>query len=144
MGVVNCKHTTSDHVVITSVIPNHSDTCDPTDVYQLVLCRSRSGAYARCGDEVLKEIMVQMAIDSRVNIRSMTTLLQKSLSERKDIDRHMINNVRIRACRRKLDLDSKRIRIDPTHFDSSFIKSYVSTADNYTEGKSLLHLEFFY
>ena len=122
-------------MVITNVIPNHSDTCDPTDVYQLVLCRSRSGAYARCGDEVLKEIMVQMAIDSHVNIRSMTTLLQRLFSERKNIDRHMINNVRIRACRRKLDLDSKRIRIDPTHFDSSFIKSYVSTADNYTEGK---------
>ena len=57
-GVLKCKHTTSDPVVITSVIPSHSDTCDPTDVDQLVLCRSRSDAYVRCGDEVLKEIMV--------------------------------------------------------------------------------------
>ena len=135
MGVLKCKHTTSDHVVITNVIPSHSDTCDPTDVYQLALCRSRSGAYARFGDEVLKEIMVQMVINPHVSVRSMPTLLQKTLSERKDVDRHMINNVRIRACRRKLDLDSKRIRIDPKHFDSSFIKSYVSTADNYTESK---------
>ena len=36
LGVVNCKHTTSDHVVITSVIPNHSDTCDPTDIDQSI------------------------------------------------------------------------------------------------------------
>ena len=122
-------------MVITNVIPSHSDTCDPTDVDQSVLCRSRSGAYARCGDEVLKEIMVQMVINPHVSVRSMTTLLQKLLPGRKDVDRHMINNVRIRARRRKLELDSKRIRIDPKHFDSSFIKSYVSTPDNYTEGK---------
>ena len=65
----------------------------------------------------------------------MTTLLQKALPERKDVDRHMINNVRIRARRRKLELDSKRIRIYPKNLDSSFIKSYVSTADKYTEDK---------
>ena len=65
----------------------------------------------------------------------MTTLLQKALPERKDVDRHMINNVRKRARRRKLELDSKSIRIDPKHFDSSLIKSCVSSADNYTEGK---------
>ena len=65
----------------------------------------------------------------------MTTLLQKSFSERNDVDRHMIDNVRIRARRRQLELDSKRIRIDPKHVDSTFIKSYVSTADNYAEGK---------
>ena len=76
-----------------------------------------------------------MAIDPYVSVRSMTTLLQKALPERKDVDRHMINNVRIRSHRRKLELDSKSIIIDPKHFDSSFIKSYVSSADNYTEGK---------
>ena len=58
LGIVKCKYTTSDSMVITSVIPSLSDTYDPTDVDQLVLCRSRSGAYACCGDEVLKEIMV--------------------------------------------------------------------------------------
>ena len=79
--------------------------------------------------------MVQIAIDPYVSVRSMTTLLQKALPERKDIDRHMNNNVRISARRRKLELDSKSIRIDPKHFDSSFIKSYVSTADNYAKGK---------
>ena len=110
--------------------PSHSDSCDPLNVDQLILCRSRSGAYARCGDEVLKEIMMQMTINPYVSVRSMTTLLQKALAERKDVDRHMTNNVRIRARRRKLELDSKRIRIDPKHFDSSFIKSYVNTTDN--------------
>ena len=135
MSVLKCNHTTSEHVVIIRIIPNYSDSCDPTNVDQLVLCRSRSGTYARCGDVVLKEFMVQMAITLYVGVRSMTTLLQKALPERKDVDIHMINNVRIRACRRKLELDSKRIRIDPKHFGSSFIKSYVSTVDNYTEGK---------
>ena len=76
-----------------------------------------------------------MDINSYVSVRSMTTLLQKALPERKDGDRHMINNVRIRARRRNLQLDSKSIRIDPKHFDSSFSKSYVSSADNYTEDK---------
>ena len=130
MGVVKCNHTTSNPVLITRAIPSHSDSCDPTNVDQLVLCRSRSGTYACCGGEVLKEIMVQMAINPYVSVRSMTTLLQKALPDRKDVDRYMINNVRIRTRRIKLQLDSKRIRIDPKHFDSSFIKSYVNTADN--------------
>ena len=103
MGVVKCKHTTSDPVVITSAILSYSDTCDPIDVDQLVLCRLRSGAYERCGDEVLKQIMVQMAINPHISVRSMTTLLRKALSEREDVDRHMINNVRIRARKRKLE-----------------------------------------
>ena len=58
LSVVKCKHTTSDPMVINSVILSHSDTCDPTNVDQLVLCRPRSGTYARCGDEVLNKIMV--------------------------------------------------------------------------------------
>ena len=78
LSVVKYKHTTSDPVVVTSVIPSHSDTCDPIDADQLFLCRSRSGAYARCGDEVLKKIMVQMAINTHVSVRSMTTLLQNT------------------------------------------------------------------
>ena len=100
LGVVKCNNKSSDPVVINRVTPSHSDTCDPLIVDQLVLCRSRSGAYARCGGEVLKEIMVQMAINPYISVRSMTTLLQKVLPERKDLDRHMINNVRIRARRK--------------------------------------------
>ena len=135
MVVNECNNKSSDPVEITRVTPSYSDTCDPLNVDQLVLCRSRSGAYARCGYEDLKEIMVQMAINPYVSVRSMTTLLQNALPKGEDVDRHMINNIRIRARRRKLELDSKRIRIDPKHFDSSFIKSYVNSADNYTEGK---------
>ena len=41
--------------------------------------------------------MVQLAITPFVNVRAMTNLLQKALLERKDVDRHMIKNVRIRA-----------------------------------------------
>ena len=85
--------------------------------------------------------MVQTAINPHVSVRSMTALLQKALPDRKDVDRHMINNVSICARRKKLELDSKRIRIDPKHFDSSFIKFYISTVVNYTEGKGLLYLE---
>ena len=79
--------------------------------------------------------MVQMVIDPFVNIRSIIELLEKALPERNDIDRHMINNVRLRARRKKLELDSNNIQIDSKHFDSMFVKSYVDTADNYTRGK---------
>ena len=76
-----------------------------------------------------------MALNPYVSVRSVTNLLQKALPGIKNVDRHMINNVLIRARRRKLELDSNSIRIDPKHFDSSFIKSYASTVDDYTEGK---------
>ena len=65
----------------------------------------------------------------------MTELLQKALPDRKDIDRRMINNVRIRALKKRLELDSANIQTDPNHFDPSFINSYMDTADNYTQGK---------
>ena len=44
--------------------------------------------------------MVQIAIDLFVNVRAMIKLLQISLPGRKDVDRHMINNVRLRARRK--------------------------------------------
>ena len=75
-----------------------------------------------------------MAIKYFVNVRAMKILLQKVLPER-NVDRHIINDVRIRARREKLDLDSKSIQIDPKNFDTTFIKSYVDTDDNYTQGK---------
>ena len=78
--------------------------------------------------------MVQMDIDPFVNVRVMTELLQKVLPNRKDVDRHMINNIRIRARKKKLELDSANIQIDPKHFDPTFINSYMDTADNYTQG----------
>ena len=41
----------------------------------------------------------------------------------------MINNVRIRARKKKLELDSVNIILDPKYFN---------TADNYSKGKYLL------
>ena len=57
-----------------------------------------------------------MDINYFVNVRTMTKIPQRALPERKDVDRHMINNVRIRARRKKLDLDYKSIQIDPNTF----------------------------
>ena len=79
--------------------------------------------------------MVQIAIDLFVNVRAMIELLQKVLPGKKDVNIHIIRNVRLRARREKLELDSKNIQIDPKHFDSTFINSYVDTVDNYTQGK---------
>ena len=90
----------SNHVVITTVNPVHSNLCDPSYVGQFLLSQTQSGDYKRCGDEVLREITVQMAIDPFVNVRAMIKLLQTSLPGRKDVDRHMINNVRLRARRK--------------------------------------------
>ena len=94
----------------------HSNTCDPTYRGQLALCRTRYGDWKRCDDEVIREIIVQMDINYFVNVRTMTKIPQRALPERKDVDRHMINNVRIRARRKKLDLDYKSIQIDPNTF----------------------------
>lgn len=47
----------------------------------------------------------------------------------------MINNVRISARKKRLELDSANIDIDPKHFDTSFIDEYNGTVDNYSEGK---------
>ena len=97
MGVIKNHHKITDPVVITSVIPVHHNTCDPTYVGQLALCRTRYGDYKRCGDKNIREIMVQMAINPFVNVRAIKNLLQKALSERKNGHRHMISNVRNRA-----------------------------------------------
>ena len=53
--------------------------------------------------------MVQMDIDPFVNVRAMTELLQKTLPDKNDVDRYRINNVRIRARKKKLELDFANI-----------------------------------
>ena len=57
--VIENYHKITDHEVITSVIPVHNNTCDPAYVCQLDLCPIRSGNCKRCGDDFLREIMVQ-------------------------------------------------------------------------------------
>ena len=125
----------SDHVVITTVNSVHSNTCDPSYVGQFVMSLTQSGGYKRCGDEVLRGIVVQMAIESFAKARAMIELSQNALPGRNDVDRHTINSVRISARKKRLALDSVNLKIDPKHFDSTFINSYTDTADNYTQGK---------
>ena len=100
-GIIKRHYKITDSVVITSVSTMYYNTCDPTYSGQLVLCRTRFDNYKCCGDEVIREFIVQMTINPFLNVRAMTNLLQKLLPERKDVDRHMINNVRIRARRKK-------------------------------------------
>ena len=76
-----------------------------------------------------------MAINPFVNVRSIINLLQKVLPGRKDIDKHMINNVRIHTRRKNLDLDSNSIKIDPKYFEPTVIESYGDADDNYTQGE---------
>ena len=100
MGVIKSHYNITDSVVITNVSIMHYNTCDPAYSGQLVLYRTRSSDYKRCGDEVIREIMVQMAFNHFANVKVMTNLIQKALPENKDVDRHMINNIRIRARRK--------------------------------------------
>ena len=65
-------------------------------------------------------------------------LLKKVLPDRKIIDRHMMNNVRICVRKKKLELDSANIVINPKQFDTSYITSYQDTAVNYSKGKYIL------
>ena len=75
MGVIKSNYKITDSVVITSVSLIHYNAYNPTYSVQLVLCRKRSGDYKRCGNEVIRESMVQMAINHFVNVRAMTNLL---------------------------------------------------------------------
>ena len=83
----------------------------------------------------MKEIMLQMDIVPSVDVRAMGGLLCKTLSDRKCIDKRMINNVRIYARKRKLELDNAKIEINHKYFDTSFITEYKDTVDDYTKDK---------
>ena len=60
----------------------------------------------------------------------------------KNIDKNMINNVRIRARKKRLELENAGIEIDSKHFDTSFITSYRDTYNNYTEDKFIIAILF--
>ena len=78
--------------------------------------------------------MVQMGSSYSIDILSMVEILRKALPERKNVDRRMVYNVRLRARRRKLELDTSNIEILAHHFDPSFIKNYKSNSYNYSKG----------
>ena len=141
-GVDWKKCTSADPVVITEVCGAHSNTCNPAVLDQFVLTRTRAGIYKKCNDHSLQEIMVQMAIEPFVSVRAMRELLAKVLPDRVFIDRHIINNVRIRARQRKRELERSNIVIHSKHFYTSFIETYKDTSDNYTEGMYLFVCSF--
>ena len=88
--------------------------------------------------------MVQMDIDIFVYVRAMRELLLKVLSDRKYVDRHMANNVRIRSRTKKLEFNHLKVDIERTNFNTTFITLYKDTIDNYTEGKFKLIKYYFY
>ena len=84
-----------------------------------------------------------MNIEHVVSVKVVKDLLSNAMSDRKYIDRHMINNVSICAGKKKLELDDAKIEIDPKHVDTSFISTYRDVSDNYTEGKYLIIILFY-
>ena len=128
------KSTNSDPVIITGVCRVHLNTCNPVFVDQFVLSRTRAGIYKKYADHSLQEVIVQICIKSFVSVRVIRELLSKMMPERKFIDRHMINNVRIRDRQRKRELVNANIESYSKHVDTSFIETYKDTSDNYTEG----------
>ena len=73
-----------------------------------------------------------------IDVHSMVEILRKELPESKNVDRHMVYNVRLRARQRKLELEDKNVEVLAHHFDTSFIKNYKSSSDNYSKGELLL------
>ena len=64
------------------------------------------------------------------------------MPERNYIDKNMINNVRIRDRKKRLESEHVDIEIDPKHFDTSFITTDRDTSDNHNEGKFLIIIVF--
>ena len=109
-----CSNT--DSVVITVICGVHSNPCDPSYVDQFVLTRTCSSNYKNNSDQCLKEFMIQMVIKHFVSIRAIRELLFKLMSERKYIDCQMINNIRNRDRKKKVELENTDIKIDPKIF----------------------------
>ena len=65
----------------------------------------------------------------------MVEILRKALPERKDVDRPMVYNVRLRARRRKFELETDNGEVLAHHFDTFFIKNYKSNSNNYSKGE---------
>ena len=80
------KYPKSDQVATTAVWGVHYNTCDPSNVHQFVLERTRSGYYKKCADQSLKEVMVQMDTEPFVSVRAVRELLSKAMPNRKHQD----------------------------------------------------------
>ena len=64
------------------------------------------------------------------------------MSGRNHIDGHMINNIRIHARKKKIELENADIEIGHKDFDTSFIMTYRDISNNYTEGKFITVILF--
>ena len=64
----------------------------------------------------------------------MIQILRKALPEIKDVGRHTVYNIRLRARRRELALTPANVEVTANNFDASFIKDYRSNSDNYSKG----------
>ena len=113
----------------------HTNTCDPILRYQYVVARTKAGEYKKYTDSALQKVMHQMIIDQEINVKTMIALLKKYLPSKKSIDRHMINNVRLRALKARNDMENSNITIEPCHFDISFLTKYRENYNSYSEGK---------
>ena len=94
--VVASKRKSIDYVKITYISGSHTNTCDPSDVDQVVLTRTRASSYSKCTNHALSQIMVRMGGSYSIDIQFMVEILRKTLPERKYIDRYMVYNVRLR------------------------------------------------
>ena len=82
---------------ITYICGSHTNTCDPSNVDQLVLARTRVRSYKKYTNQVLFEIIVRIGGSYNINVQSMLEILRKTLPERKNANRHIVYNVRLRV-----------------------------------------------
>ena len=132
---VPSKRQGDDNVKITYICGSHTNTCDPSNVNQLVMARTRASSYKKFTDQVLSEIMVRMDSSYNIDVQSMIEILRNTLPERKDVDRHMVYNVRLRAHRRKLELEATNVEVVANSLGVSFITDYKATSDSYSKDK---------
>ena len=133
--VVPGKRQDGDKVKITYICGSHTNTCDPSNVDQLVFVRTRASSYKKCTYQILCEIMVRMGSSYNIYVQSMIEILRKALPKRKNVDRHMVYNARFRARQRKSELESDNIEVATNLLHASFIKDYKATSDNNSKGK---------
>ena len=119
--VITGRRNGIDCVKITYIFGSHTNTCDPSNIDQLVLIRTRASSHKNRTDQVLSEIMVRMGGSYSIDGQSMVEILRKALPERKGVDHHMVYNVRSRARRRKLESEADNVEVLVHHFDTSFI-----------------------
>ena len=107
--VVPGKRQGVDKVKITYICGSHTNTCDPSNVDQVVMARTRASSYKKCTYQVLSEITVHTGSSYTIDVQLMIEMLRKTPPERKDVDSHMVYNVRLWARWRKLELEAVNV-----------------------------------